>query len=452
MMKLQLTGHVTQEQTLTYLNLPFEVPPQTGRIEVNYHYTDPVSSDPLITHGSTIDIGIFDPRGAEFIAQGYRGWSGSARLHFFVAEQEATPGYLHGPIQAGTWHICLGLYKIPPQGCTYTVDITLLPTEHAPREDFPTLLTLSDVPNPDTILHDDGWYQGEIHCHTVHSDGDSTAQEVIYKAELMNLDFLAIMDHNNITHLSEMATLNTRLMLIPGYEVTTYHGHWNIWGNINWIDFRVTDAEMLRQAMQTAAERGYLVSCNHPKPYGPDWDYKEVTEYACVEVWNGPWLGMNQTALEFWDAQLQAGRKLVAVGGSDAHFHHREHPAQLAEPTNWVYCADAPTPTSILQAMRAGHVCVSREPNRTRIEICVGDVMMGDTCKLRGQLLEIHLTQPVTGELRVYTQTGCVMKFDTTETTADFLHPIPEGTRYIRVELRDPEDAMISLTNPIYFT
>lgn len=48
---------------------------------------------------------------------GFRGWTGSERLDFFITENEATPGYLPGPLLAGRWHLLLGLYKIGDRGC-----------------------------------------------------------------------------------------------------------------------------------------------------------------------------------------------------------------------------------------------------------------------------------------------------------------------------------------------
>src|SRR5258707_9631366 len=88
---LTLDCWISPEQALTYIYAPFEIPPQIGQIEVSYHYDAAISSDPTLTDGNTIDIGIFDPRGIEFMSQGFRGWSGSARQQFYLAEDSATP-------------------------------------------------------------------------------------------------------------------------------------------------------------------------------------------------------------------------------------------------------------------------------------------------------------------------------------------------------------------------
>src|SRR5258706_13157979 len=88
---LTLDCWISPEPALTYIYAPFEIPPQIGQFEVSYHYDAAISSDPTLTDGNTIDIGLFDPRGIEFMSQGFRGWRGRARQQFDFAEDSATP-------------------------------------------------------------------------------------------------------------------------------------------------------------------------------------------------------------------------------------------------------------------------------------------------------------------------------------------------------------------------
>ena len=120
--QLTLDYVIKPEQTFTYINVPFEVPPHTGRIDVAYTYDAAIGSDPTLIGGNTVDIGIIDPRGAQFMTPGFRGWSGSARQQFYIAQDSATAGYMPGPIQPGTWHICLGAYKVAANGCQCRVE------------------------------------------------------------------------------------------------------------------------------------------------------------------------------------------------------------------------------------------------------------------------------------------------------------------------------------------
>ena len=84
--------------------LPVEVPPGTGalRVELDYDRAD----------GAVLDLGCFGP-------DGFRGWSGGARESFVIARDAATPGYLPGELEAGTWQVVIGVHRVPPDGVGY---------------------------------------------------------------------------------------------------------------------------------------------------------------------------------------------------------------------------------------------------------------------------------------------------------------------------------------------
>jgi len=102
-----------------YFYIPFDVPEGTTRIDVTMAY--PQAED------CVVDLGCFDPRLTNYPSppEGFRGWSGGARDRFFIATDDATPGYVHGPIPAGRWNVILGLYKVPAQGADVHVTIAL---------------------------------------------------------------------------------------------------------------------------------------------------------------------------------------------------------------------------------------------------------------------------------------------------------------------------------------
>lgn len=458
MTEIILNGFAGPEQTLSYLHLPFDVPPQTARIDVQYEYSAAIGSDPHLSGGNTVDIGIFDPRGAQFHSPGFRGWSGSARQAFHIATDSATPGYLQGPIQPGTWSVCLGLYKVAPQGCDYQVTIQLTPAEHSSSAvEFPPILKLSHAPVPAAQTRS-GWYKGELHCHTYHSDGDSAPIDVVRTAETLGLNFLAIMDHNTISHQVELNHIDTPLILIPGYEVTTFNGHWNIWGDQNWVDFRILTAEQMSGAIQEAVKRGFLVSCNHPRPFGPPWTFENVEGFHCVEVWNGPWPLLNEDCLVFWEAKLRSGKRLSAVGGSDCHFLTHEHHASLATPTTHIYCEGAPSAAALLDALRAGRAFISEAPQGPEIELRAGEAMMGDVVHMDAPALDVNVvTRCAAGmTLELYGAQGLLYRqlLDAAQTE----HSIPldvRDTLYVRSQLVTESDGVRrvrALTNPIYLS
>lgn len=451
---LSLEVHLTTEHIWKYVPVPVDVPAGTGRIDVAYTYGDAISADPLLSGGNTIDIGIFDPRGVRFMETGFRGWSGSARSSFFVAHDDATPGYMPGTIQAGKWNVILGAYKVADAGCTVQVDVTLTPVEESGFPvGFPPLLKLTD--KPAAKPHADGWYRGDIHCHTVNSDGDSTVEELVRHAESLGLDFLAITDHNNQSQQIDMARVETDLMLIPGVEVTTYYGHWNTWGDNGWIDFRLGSADDLRRAISEATQRGFLVACNHPRPFGPDWAFPEVEGYACVEVWNGPWELLNTTCLAFWEERLKRGERLTAVGGSDHHFLKREHIAKLGHPTMAIHCPENPSPRALIDALRAGHAYVTASPTGAHLVLKSGDTMMGGSVArpADGKLtLDIDLRVCEDMLLQVCGSLGLIDQVAVgAGTTSKRIWVNVPTSPYVRVQLIDPaSEKMRALTNPIY--
>jgi len=117
-----------------YQYIPLEVPSRTARIEVNYQYAPISASD----EPCTLDIGIFDVRGTDPFTGGFRGWSGSARRSFFIERESATPGYVAGPLPAGTWSIVLGGYEVPEPGLRWWLTVSFevaadrLPSAAAP--------------------------------------------------------------------------------------------------------------------------------------------------------------------------------------------------------------------------------------------------------------------------------------------------------------------------------
>lgn len=451
-----LEGFAPPEQGGGYLHLPFEVPPGTSRFDVSYTYDSAIGAEQHLSGGNTVDIGLFDQRGVGFNSQGFRGWSGSDLSGFFLATDNATPGYLPGPIEPGTWYVILGLYKMAPTGCNYKVTVRLHRGTMSSTVSFPKFLT-TDEPGVHVEARPDGWYRGELHCHTIHSDGDSTPAEVVDAAEALGLDFLAITDHNNVTHLADEAKLQpgTRLILIPGFEVTTYKGHWNVWGGRGWVDFRIQTPEQLARCVRQAKEQGYLTSLNHPHTYGPDWEFGEVYGNEVVEVWNGPWPKLNDVALKFWEKRLRAGERFPAVGGSDMHRMKRPEAVRLANPTTWIYCPGKPTADGLLAGLRAGHAFIADAPDGPQVYLRSGSALMGDVIErpASGELpIQLRVVNGQGLSLEVWTAQGCAVNFVPRHQDQTFELSLPIGvTPYVRAQLVEPDGQMVrALTNPLY--
>jgi hypothetical protein len=450
---------VWPDQEKTYLHLPFEAPTDTARLEVEYSYSDRIGSDPLLTGGNTIDLGVFDSRGIDFLAAGFRGWSGSERASFFIAENDATPGYLAGPLTSGRWHVLLGLYKIAPHGCSYRVSITI--TTQPERQPVQAPAGIAELPSSPPPAPFAPWLRGELHCHTWHSDGDMSATDLVKLARERGLDFLAIADHNTIASQRELERVrDPGLVLIRGVEVTTFKGHFNVWGIPDWVDFRVQRPEDMQAALQFANERGAVTSCGHPKPYGPPWEYPTVSNHHCVEVWNGPWTEFNQVSLDYWRKLLATGRCISALGGSDYHRlsqMSQQPPRALGTPTVWAHVTGAPSAASILPAIRLGHISLSEEPTGPFLDLRAGPgyaAMCGDVLVRSANVrlpIQVRCQRSAGCQLRLLDQQGVlyaqdIASMDATLTTELALH----ASLYVRAELRTAGEQLRAMTNPVY--
>ncbi|TMF26184.1 MAG: hypothetical protein E6I28_07590 [Chloroflexi bacterium] len=301
-----LTGRFDETQLRRYFHLPFTVPTGTRQVHVRYSYDHQIDSDPLLVGGNTLDIGMFDERGIAASSPGYRGWSGSEKLAFTIDAEWATPPYRAGAIGAGTWHVMLGPYKVAPQGLEYRVEIFF--NADLPRAE--RVVVRRGPPTRPSLQPpaESGWARGDLHCHTLYSDGDSWPGEMLVAAAESGLAFLGVTDHNNVAHHGEYGRGGGELpIVVPGVEVTTYRGHWNAWGTDRWYEFREPTDESVSAAMRDAAAAGALVSTCHPKPFGPPWEYASARGYHAIEVWNGPWERLNA-------ARGTASRRRVPLG------------------------------------------------------------------------------------------------------------------------------------------
>jgi predicted metal-dependent phosphoesterase TrpH len=475
--------------------LPFEVPAGIARLRVRYQVSRPLSADKVgWEEGNIVDIGLLDPRGAEFLnAKGFRGWSGSARHEFTVAADEATPGYLPGPIQPGTWHVVLGLYQLAPEGCDYRVVVTL---EEAGKEarsrrqggESRGREAESEKPRAEErsgrgTAAGPRWYRGDLHAHTWHSDGSAPLADLVAAALAQGLDFVAVTEHNTLSHLPLLGSHTPPdMLLIPGVEVSTYHGHANVWP-IDWptdglvsdgfIDFRCSSDDQMARVREAVRAQGALFSINHPKEGGPPWEFGDLFEPDCIEVWGTPWFTSNYQSLALWDAQLRRGKRITAVGGSDKHQGPFVHKGELGwyevgNPCTHVF-ADALSVPAIIAGIRAGRVFISAGPDGPRLELTADEIHGGQRA-IMGSELRLPADASLRLRCRVQGGAGNVLRLVSTQkiheapiTGDDFTYECQvaiTSDTYWRAQVIEPPEAPLdeepaalmakALGNPIY--
>ncbi|MGB3338180.1 MAG: CehA/McbA family metallohydrolase [Devosia sp.] len=363
-MSQTITARITRadQAASPYFYIPFDVPAGTTRIDVTLAY--PKADD------CVIDLGAFDPRDTGYpTSEGFRGWSGGARDRYFIATNDATPGYVHGEIQPGRWTVILGLYKVPEAGVDVSVAVTLDSTprtlEPQPIRAFP-------------VRQGAGWYKGDLHCHTFHSDAKGSPELLHAAARQAGLDFLAIADHNTTTQRRYFHPQSSPdLVFVRAMEVTTAEGHANAYGVDEWIDFRMTRPSDAHTLAKLVHDKGGLLSINHDKP-PIAWEY-ELPEADCQEVWQSTWMAWNWIALNRWQQRLVSGLRLSAIGGSDYHQPAQlmaEGPLVLARPTTVLWLPELSEDT-VLAAMKSGHGYITESPNGPSLVMTVDGQPMG---------------------------------------------------------------------------
>src|SRR5512139_1108362 len=346
------SGHFTGVGTPDWHYVPVNVPRGVREIEVSYDYES--TPTPIGPSANVIDIGIFDSSGRGLgNAAGFRGWSGRARRSFRISPTAATPGYLPGPMTPGRWHVILGPVAIVPPGVDWTLTVTL----HfgTPGRRF------RPSPAPRAVAGTGRrWYRGDLHLHTIHSDGTRTPAAMVAAARAAGLDFFASTEHNTSSaSLVWGRHTPSDFLVVNGEEVTTRDGHWLAVGIPAgaWVDwrYRVTDGKLSRFLEQVRGLGGLAVIAHPSVPIpATGWTFGALDEADAIEVWNGPWTSDDEGTLARWHEMLVAGTFVPVVGSSDSH-----RPDQPVGLPQTVVLADTLGTGALVRALRAGRAWIA---------------------------------------------------------------------------------------------
>lgn len=426
-----------------WVYVPVAVPPGAARLTVRCSYDRTLG---------VIDLGVLAPQGR------FRGWSGGRRTEFTVAGSDATPGYLAGPLPEGTWQVILGPYRVPAEGLAWRLEV------EAATGGAPATVATAEAgppgPAPGRVLRDEpGWYRGDLHVHTVYSDGASTPAELVALARSAGLDFLVTSEHNTSAgHQAFARVERPDLLVVAGEEVTTRAGHAGAVGLApgRWVDwrFRPQDGVLPRVAGELRAE-GVLLQANHPfsAARGASWEFGWEAVDA-VEVWNGSESRpSNDRAVVLWDELLRAGRRVVATGGSDAH----RPPDQVGHP-NTVVWARRLAAADVVAGLRAGR-CWLAGSALVGLDFAAA---AGERRAGVGERLAGHAGEAVRVRLRVAGAQGALATLHARDGAA-LAAPLGPGastelewetsvgaTPWVRAEVRHPGGELVALTNPIW--
>jgi hypothetical protein len=450
MMQQELAGILTVNDLKTHVAHEILLPVGAARLHVRFEH--PRGSG----LGHMLCLSLFDSNG--FRGSGHRDGTmqgGNAVHEVCLFPEAATPGYLAGPLPPGILRVVIHVHRIVPgDACRYRLvvewDEEPVPAANAARS------PAAPRAAPPRAAGRLAWYRGDLHAHTVHSDGDWDIPAFLGEARETGLDFVALTEHNTTSHLSAIGKLSdTAPLVIAGMELTTFRGHALSLGTREWIDWGVLREGGMSRIAGDVRRRGGLLVIAHPQAEGDpvctgcDWRFDEMMPglAPAVEVWNGPWAGdsNNERALALWYGWLSGGQRLAATAGSDAHGIGGLR-AGVGRNVVW---SPGCTEEAILGAIAAGHLYVSAGP---ALELSAADggrlVMMGETLAVESAELGVRWEGCPPGSLLRLVGDGGVL---------DEVRAEGVGTRrwdgkrarWFTVEIRDRAGGLLAVTNPV---
>jgi hypothetical protein len=453
----------------TYRLLPFDVPAGVKALEVRFDYT---GRDVR----TTIDVGLLGP-GEKFDSE-FRGWSGGNKRAFTLSASDATPSYLSGPVTPGRWQLLLGVPNIRKgQTSDFTAKV------YFQRDDTNGLPT-----QPPALRSEAGWYRGDLHMHSGHSDGSCASKSgdkrvpcplflTLNAAADRGLDFVAVTEHNTNSHVRELTALQPyfdKTLLIPGMEMTTFQGHANAFNLREPVDFRVTSKQVpdWNTLLAQANAKGALVSINHPRVptgeacMGCGWSPDPAVDMSlvqAVEVVNGNDVESPVAGMPFWHEQLQKGLRLTAIGGSDTHDVTSQSVSaptgRIGVPTTVVYARELSV-DGIVAGIRAGNVFLDTAGTRDR-KLELTATHKQTTATMGGQLsvpakqaatFTVRVEQMAGGTIEVI-RDGAVIQRAPVEAASHSMSfkQVSDGKHHwIRIDVRDADGKLALVANPIY--
>lgn len=192
-------------------------------------------------------------------------------------------------------------------------------------------------------------YIGAMHMHSVYSDGSGEVRDIVKAASEVGLDYIILTDHNTLRARKEgYEGWHGNTLLLVGCEINDKHNknHYLAFGIEQAFSTRLSAAEYVKKVRE-AGGIGFIAHPHekrthmkeHPSYPWMDWD---VEGYTGIEIWNhmSEWMenlteqnkyqsflhplktinAPPKKTLKLWD-DLNLKRKVVGIGGVDAHAH-----------------------------------------------------------------------------------------------------------------------------------
>ncbi len=308
----------------------------------------------------------------------------------------------------------------------------------------------------------------ELHCHTLHSDGDFTVKELQEAARENHLSLIALTDHNTMSGWDELD--DSVVPAIRGIEWTTYFGHMLVLGAGEFVDWRDAVPNNIDEKIKQIKACGGLVGVAHPYQMGSPictggrWEFnvKDWSNVDYIEIWHEDMNKIsseNVKSVELWTSLLDKGYRLAASYGRD--WHRPENNGHYG--CTYIDIDGAVNAQSVLRGIRMGKTVVSTGAKFFfRVHRHGNTFAIGDTVK-RGNytfsfFTDIHSREKDAGEESVVYKTikvvsnGGRVVLETRYTEKHVMLKM-EKEHWYRAELWgtvDGDAVPLAITSPIY--
>jgi hypothetical protein len=221
---------------------------------------------------------------------------------------------------------------------------------------------MAQLTHPYGDLSGGEWVRGNLHTHSLQSDGARAPQDVIDDYAARGYDFLEMSDHDIFTSEEKYREWDSKgLILIPGNEISRGGPHLHHVDADRFIEPFSSRQEVFNAINAATREtgRGFAI-VNHPN-WGNSFEHatisqmREWTGYVGLEIYNGVIgrLHGSPYATNKWDILLSEGRRLWGFANDDSH-----QARDVALGWNVVYVKER-TAAAIVEALRNGRFYAS---------------------------------------------------------------------------------------------
>ncbi|HDY7989928.1 TPA: CehA/McbA family metallohydrolase [Vibrio vulnificus] len=385
--------------------------------------------------------------------QGFRGKVLFEKTHksLHIQKQDSGLGAIDGDLPHGRWTV--ELYNLEGEfrserSMQYHVDFTF------DEETKVSQLPLTQVANTNhqltfdysKILNSESrWYRGDLHAHTQLSDGHNTLEAAKNIVESQGLDFFFFTEHNIC---QPKLPQSEKCLFLPGIEVTTDLGHFNVHGAARSLDLRQvthTSAAVIEAGLALADSGQSAIAINHPmmKPWHWHYDAIQLSQISTFEVYCDPTWSTSakaaDEAIKVLNEMWNCGHRITAIGGSDSHLEPHERnpkatePSIYGDPSTFVF-SHGLSGEGIISGLRNSHVYLERQCGLS-FQINHGSIIPGQDTQGSALTYELSVLDDSLDYIAEVVMNGEVQsrivlsqQFQTLE--------IPEGYKWCRIDIR----------------